>query len=236
SRNIADLAVTLQSDASAIIIGQLESYLKSAAVSAQSVADVVNLGAIDAHDIDRMIPFMRNAVQTVGLKRFQPIVANGVQVGTIQVWSTNNNTCAKYCPTNNTMGKLNGYVMIESGTSVSFTPPIFSFPFNITATAIQTPNLRTPTIDQEPGISPDGTDVVTQHVFMSLWDPAAPASAGNPEAAFFLQEFSVENLSNLLDELKNKSGTLNSFYGIVTGGGIVMAMTDLGNTTQQRQV
>ncbi|KAJ3342703.1 hypothetical protein HDU93_001275 [Gonapodya sp. JEL0774] len=227
------------------------SYFTTAGVYLQSVVDVINHGIVDLKDVDRLVPFMKDGVQTIGLKAnvqvtvlalrnppvviaLQPIIGpNATQVGMIQTWATNNFTCMKFCPVRNTNGSLNGYLMDEVN-GITTGSPLFSLPFNVTFVVNRDVNFTTPQI-VEPYISPDGTQKVVQAILLSVWDPVAPLATGNEHAAYISQQISVENLSGVLDNLKQLSGTPNSTFYLLTSQGSVMAMSGLGNATEQNR-
>ncbi|KAJ3343055.1 hypothetical protein HDU93_000225 [Gonapodya sp. JEL0774] len=208
SENIADLASVVQSDASALIIGHLYNVYAT------------------------VVAFHTPSPSLYGL---QPLKTDSGIRGTIMVWATGNFTCVRYCPVNNTQGKMAGYTL-NPVTGTPMLPPVLSVPFNLTLFATERvfQAIELPSIDA-PYVSADGSKTLSQPVRLSLWDPAAPASAGNPPAGYVVQVISVENLSNELDALKAQSGSPNSFYYLITSQGLVVAMSGLGNSTQQKQ-
>ncbi|KXS10798.1 hypothetical protein M427DRAFT_36609 [Gonapodya prolifera JEL478] len=217
STTIADLAVTLQIDSSAIIADRLTAYIEKAAAVLDSIAVQNDAGLKSPYQIDDVAIYMKDAIRKFGLKEnihvsvltvydpptsfgIQPVIVNGVGVATTFNW-------------------------IANGMTSNFTRGFRSLPTPPPAQATYW-HFRTPHIGP---VMPTGDS--DQMMPFSLHDPRKPSESN--EVAFVLQQFMLEDLSALLDSVKKQSGTKNSLYYLLTTAGQVIAMSGLGNVTEQ---
>ncbi|KXS10556.1 hypothetical protein M427DRAFT_73833 [Gonapodya prolifera JEL478] len=148
-------------------------------------------------------------------------------------YSSVNLTCARFCPVRDTQMQLYIYPWLGAAANYSGMAPMFKVPnFNVSDMArykrnftVDTANLDDPRVD-------DAADIGTffQMLTMSIYNPMGV------EVAFSIVQFSIQNLCQVLDEIKS-GATLNSVIYIMDSQANIIAMSGLpSNSTLRKEI